>query len=115
MRHWIMSYISPQSDILLSVPLLIANSISLTFGCQVCQNIGVSITQKISALKQAEGITVRGLAKAANLHENTVRSALSGGNMTISTAERVLTVLGHQLIVVPQDANILSASEDDTL
>lgn len=73
----------------------------------------MSINQEINRLKQARALTVRGLGKDAGLHENTVRKALRGENMTVDTAESLLSVLGHRLVVVPKEANILLASEEE--
>lgn len=70
----------------------------------------MQIAKTISALKEAEGLTIRGLARAAKLHENTVRKALGGENITVHTAEQLLDVLGHKLVVVKRGANKKSAS-----
>ncbi|GGR31170.1 helix-turn-helix domain-containing protein [Deinococcus ruber] len=72
----------------------------------------MAINETITALREAEGLTVRDLAKRARTHENTIFRAERGGGITWNTAERVLDALGQQVLVVPKDADILVASDE---
>jgi transcriptional regulator with XRE-family HTH domain len=80
-------------------------------GLSMCQNIGMPINEIISALREAEGVTVRELAKRAGTHENTIFRAERGEGINWNTAEKVLDALGHQVLVVPNDAKKLASSE----
>ena len=69
------------------------------------------INEIITQLREAEGATVRDLAKRVGIHENTLFNAERGGNITLNTAEKVLDALGQQILVVPADAKKLASEE----
>lgn len=75
-----------------------------------CQNIGIPIDEIIAALREAERVTVRELAKRAGTHENTIFRAERGEGINWNTAEKVLDALDHQVLVVPYDTKKLALS-----
>lgn len=71
----------------------------------------MSITDLLKATRKAQGRSVRDVADAAGLHENTVRSAEQTGGVSIKTLAPWAGALGYALVLLPKDAEISSASE----
>ena len=67
--------------------------------------LGVPIIQTINDLRLAQGMDIRALGRLAGVHESGLYVSLNGySGMRISTAEKLLAVLGHELVIVPQTA-----------
>jgi transcriptional regulator with XRE-family HTH domain len=71
----------------------------------------MNIGERVESLRKLHGAKRATLARAAGISPGTLlRAELHGGDLGWSTAEKVLTALGYQVLIIPRDANNLVAS-----
>ena len=70
----------------------------------------MSITPQLKKARETQGRSVKDVADAAGLHENTLRSAEASGSASERTLIPWAAALGYSLVLIPQDGEISSAS-----
>ena len=72
------------------------------------------IGERIKVLRLAQHMPITTLAKLSGAHPNTIHNVEKGKRaISWDMAERALKALGHSVLVVPTDANILVASDKE--
>lgn len=77
----------------------------------IWQNLGMSVTSQLKSAREQQGRTVRDVADAAGLHENTLHSAEKRGEANLKTLSRWADALGYRVVLLPKDDDISSASK----
>lgn len=73
----------------------------------------MTLIPQLKAAREAQGRSVADVAAAAGLHENTLRSAERRNAANLETVIPWASVLGFTISLLPQDAEISSASQEN--